>query len=144
MDAESTPSGTTEIEALRREISGLRKEVQRLNDHRFVQVQNSTRRMLTLQLMRGLALGLGTVIGASVLVSLLAFFLSQIDFIPIIGEWAKDFAQQIEAEMALRQIVEGAEGGRRAGPKPALILHRRSRLVFRRHHFFGATERGLG
>ena len=77
---------------LRDEIRSLRAEVQRLNDHNFIKVQNSTRRMLTFMLMRGLALGLGTVIGASVLVSILAFVRAQIDFIPIIGEWAQNFA----------------------------------------------------
>lgn len=88
---------------LRDEIRGLRAEVQRLNDHRFIKVQNSTRRMLTFMLMRGLALGLGTVIGASVLVSVLAFVLAQINFIPIIGEWAQDFAREIEAEVAAKR-----------------------------------------
>ncbi|MDU8943823.1 DUF5665 domain-containing protein [Ovoidimarina sediminis] len=90
----------SDFAALRDEIRGLRAEVKRLNDHRFIKVQNSTRRMLTFMLLRGLALGLGTVIGASVLVSVLAFVLAQINFIPIVGEWAQDFARQIEAELA--------------------------------------------
>lgn len=95
--------------SLEEEIRQLRKELQTLNNHRFIRVQNSSRRMLTFQLMRGLALGLGTVIGASVLVSILAYVLAQIDFIPIIGEWAKDFASQIEAEMGTRQTPVEAE-----------------------------------
>lgn len=97
---------TPNLGSLEAEIRALRQEVQRLNEHRFIQVQNSTRRMLTMSLMRGLALGLGTVIGASVLVSVLAYLLAQIDFIPIIGEWATDFANQIEAEVQGNQPNE--------------------------------------
>ena len=90
---------TKRNQALMEEIRALRQEVARLNNHRFIRVQNSMPRLLGFQLMRGLALGLGTVIGASALVSVLAFFLAQIDFLPIIGEWATDFARQIEAEV---------------------------------------------
>ena len=93
---------------LQTEIRELRREVRRLNEHRFVKIQNSMPRMLGFMFVRGLALGLGTVIGASVLVSVLAFALAQIDFLPIIGDWATDFAAQIEAEVRSRQ--SGAEG----------------------------------
>ena len=40
----------------------------------------------------------GLMIGASVLVSLLAYSLSQIDFIPIVGDWAAEIASQIVEE----------------------------------------------
>ena len=104
--ADQTPN----FGSLETEIRALREEVQRLNAHRFIQVQNSTRKMLAMSLMRGLAMGLGTVIGASVLVSLLAYLLAQIDFIPIIGDWATDFATQIEAELQGREPNDtGAE-----------------------------------
>jgi len=96
---------------LTEEIRALRREVARLNDHRFIRVQNSVPRLLMFQLMRGLALGLGTVIGASVLVSVLAYALAQIDFLPIIGDWAADLARQIEAEVTANQdgSIETAE-----------------------------------
>jgi hypothetical protein len=55
--------------------------------------------MLAFQFVRGLALGLGTVVGASVLVSVLAFALAQIDFVPIVGEWAAIFAEEIGREI---------------------------------------------
>lgn len=94
---------TDTSEDLTAEIRALRKEVAKLNEHRFIKVQNSTPRLLWFQLLRGLALGLGTVIGASALVSLVAFALAQIDFIPIVGEWAADLARQIEAEVTSDQ-----------------------------------------
>ncbi|MEW7009189.1 MULTISPECIES: DUF5665 domain-containing protein [unclassified Lentilitoribacter] len=72
------------------QISSLRDELSKINNHRYIKVHNSMPRMLGFQFMRGLAFGLGSVVGATVLVSVLVYFLSTIDFIPIIGEWAKE------------------------------------------------------
>ena len=92
MKTESTATTNHELQS---EIAGLRRELERLNGHRFIRVQNSLRLMLWHQFLRGLATGLGTVVGATILVSVFAYFLSQIDFIPIIGEWAAEIARQI-------------------------------------------------
>ncbi len=78
------------------EISDLRREVAKLNSHRFVRVHNSYWRMVVYQFIRGLAFGLGTVLGASLLASALVYSLSQIDFIPILGEWAAEIARMIQ------------------------------------------------
>ncbi len=80
------------------ELAELKGELRRLLAHRFVRVHDSLPRLLAFQFVRGLAFGLGTVLGASLLVSVLAFFLGQIDFLPIIGEWAAEIARQIEEE----------------------------------------------
>jgi hypothetical protein len=88
-----------ENDDLKSEIAGLRAELERLNGNRYVRIHNSIPRLLAFQFVRGLALGLGTVIGASVLVSILAYFLAQIDFLPIIGDWAAQIADQIGAEI---------------------------------------------
>lgn len=84
---------------LQTEMAALRQEVARLNAHRFIRIQNSVPRMLAFQFARGLALGLGTVIGASALVSVIAYLLAQFDFIPIIGEWAAQIAEQMLREL---------------------------------------------
>ena len=46
--------------------------------------------------MRGLASGLGWVLGATILVSLLTYALSQIEFIPILGDWVSRLITEIE------------------------------------------------
>jgi hypothetical protein len=84
---------------LKTELAALRQEVARFNDHRFVRIENSVLRMLLYQFSRGLAFGLGTVVGASVLVSVVGYFLSQIDFVPILGEWAAAIAERILTEI---------------------------------------------
>ncbi|MEM9318820.1 MAG: DUF5665 domain-containing protein [Pseudomonadota bacterium] len=83
-------------ERLTDEIAALRREVERLNAHRFVNVHNSIPRLLIYQFARGLALGLGTVIGGGLLLSILAWSLAQIDFVPIIGDWALRLAEELE------------------------------------------------
>ncbi|MDX5402943.1 MAG: DUF5665 domain-containing protein [Rhodobacterales bacterium] len=77
-------------------IRALTKELERLNAHRFVKVHNSIYRLIGFQFARGLAFGLGSVLGASILVSLLAWWLAQIEFLPIVGEWATRLVQEID------------------------------------------------
>ena len=91
---------------LKHEIAALHKELERLNNHRFIRVQNSVPRLIGFQFLRGLALGLGTVVGASVLVSIVGYFLAQIDFLPIIGDWAASIAEQIGEEIREDQGAE--------------------------------------
>lgn len=86
-----------ELTTLKSEIESLRQEVARLNNHRFVKIHNSTLRLVWFQLLRGLAFGLGSVLGATILVSVAAYVLSNIDFLPIIGDWASQIAQQIDS-----------------------------------------------
>lgn len=86
---QSLPSD--QIEAIR----ALARELERLNSHRFVKVHNSVVRLVGFQFARGLAFGLGSVLGASILVSILAWWLAQIEFLPIIGEWATRLLEEI-------------------------------------------------
>ena len=82
-------------------IAELTEEVRKLNAHRFIRVQNSLWKLILFQLLRGLAFGLGSVLGATILVSVLAWWLSQFEFIPIIGEWIGELAEEIE-------LIQGA------------------------------------
>lgn len=76
-------------------IERLTEEVNRLNSHRFLRIYNSKRRMLGFQFLRGLAFGFGSVVGASIVVSIVGFILNQMEVVPIIGEWAKQLASEI-------------------------------------------------
>jgi len=80
---------------LHNDLRALQTELHRLNTHRFVRIHNSMWRLVTFQFIRGLAFGLGSVIGATILVYLVVYSLSTIDFIPIVGEWAKEIADMI-------------------------------------------------
>lgn len=68
-------------------LQQLTQELQKLNSHRFIAVQNSVVRGVIFQFVRGLAFGLGSVLGATLLVSIITWWLSQLNFVPIIGDW---------------------------------------------------------
>jgi len=80
---------------LHADLKAVQKELHLLNTHRFVRIHNSMWRLIGFQFVRGLAFGLGSVIGATILVSMLVYSLSNIDFIPIVGEWAKEIVDMI-------------------------------------------------
>ena len=80
------------------EITALRREIEQLNRHRFIRLHNSLPKLIAFNLLRGLAFGLGTVLGATILVWILGQFLANIDFIPIIGDWAAQINEQINAQ----------------------------------------------
>lgn len=92
----------------RDEIAALRQEVNRLNSHRFITVHNSIPRLILFQLYRGIAFGLGGVLGATVFLSITVWSLSQIDFIPIIGDWAKELIAVIEPKVDVDGEVRAA------------------------------------
>jgi len=84
-----------QTEDLAREVRALRDEVHLLNSHRFVRIHNNLPRFLALNFARGLAVGLGTLLGATLLLSLIVWALSQIEFLPIIGDWAAQISEQM-------------------------------------------------
>jgi hypothetical protein len=82
------------------EVAALRAEVRKLTTHRFMRIQNSFWKLLLYQFTNGMMVGLGTVLGATILVSVFAYFLSQIELLPIIGDWATEVIRQIEEQRA--------------------------------------------
>ena len=80
----------------------LTNAIRDLLDHKLLRDYSSTWRILWLILwlnfLRGLAFGLGSVIGATILVYLTIQILAQIEFIPILGEWAVQLIEQIETK----------------------------------------------
>lgn len=77
-------------------LTGLTAQVKLLNEQRFFRLQNAPLRLLGFQFLRGIAFGLGSVVGATLVVSLLVYSLAQINFIPIIGDWAAQIADRIQ------------------------------------------------
>ena len=75
----------------------LEKAIIDLKDQNFFFIYNSIWRIIGISLIQGLASGLGWIIGATLLVSIFTFFLSQIEFIPIIGEWVSRIIQEIKS-----------------------------------------------
>ena len=78
------------------EIKRLARSLEAINKHNLLRTYDSTWNILWYNFIRGLAFGLGTVIGATILVYVLLQFLAQIEFIPILGDWALKFISEIE------------------------------------------------
>ena len=77
-------------------IKQLEQAINDLKEHYLFKMNSSLSKTIFFSLIRGLSFGLGSVIGATILVYVLILFLSQIEFIPIIGEWAARLIEQIE------------------------------------------------
>ena len=91
-------TGRSSETALVREIARLRADLATLRRHRALRMHATWRGMMAESFVRGLALGLGTVLGATMLVSVAAYSLRQIDFVPLIGQWASEIAKEIETQ----------------------------------------------
>lgn len=78
-------------------VSRVEGQLTAMQNHKFVTAHNSWIRLIWFNLVRGLAFGLGSVLGATVLVSVLVYFLSQIDFVPILGDYANQILDLLEA-----------------------------------------------
>ena len=78
-------------------IKKLEKSINKLLEHNFFKIHSSFWKIILISLLRGLVSGLGWVLGATILVSLLTYTLSQIEFIPILGVWVSELIEEIEA-----------------------------------------------
>ncbi len=88
-DDRPDPDLTTEVRALREEVA-------QMNTHRFIRLHDSLWKLGMFQLYRGLAFGLGSVLGATILVALVVRMLGSIDFIPVLGDWAQQIIDQLK------------------------------------------------
>jgi len=77
-------------------LQKIETELQQLNSHKFIKAYNSISNLLFYQFLKGIAFGLGSVLGATIVVSILVYLLAQIEFLPIIGEWVKLITQEIK------------------------------------------------
>ena len=78
------------------DIKKLIEALKSLNNNNLFKIYNSTKKILFISFLKGLASGLGWIIGATILVSILTFALSQIQFIPILGEWVSKLITEIQ------------------------------------------------
>lgn len=88
-----------ETAGLAKEVTRLTKEVQKLKGLEFVKILNHPWKFMGFSLLKGLMVGFGSVLGASVLVGIAIYLLAQISFVPIIGDLIEDIMGQVEVAM---------------------------------------------
>ncbi|MEJ6393793.1 DUF5665 domain-containing protein [Gymnodinialimonas sp. 2305UL16-5] len=99
MRRRKTPQSTDadQVKSLEAEVHALQSELALMRQHKMFLLYQSVPKVLLFKAAQGAAVGLGTVLGATVLLSLMVWALSQIEFIPIIGEWSVSLAEEIQA-----------------------------------------------
>lgn len=73
----------------------LSQEVEKINNHWLIRAHNSVLGLIWFNFLRGLFFGLGSFLGATLVVYILLQILANINFIPIIGNWATEIADII-------------------------------------------------
>jgi len=77
-------------------LKKIERALEHVNSHKLMEIYNSIPKLLFYQFMKGIVFGLGSVLGATIVVSILVYLLSQIEFIPILGEWVKLISEEIQ------------------------------------------------
>lgn len=90
---------------LTKKVTELTKEVSNLKKLEFMKVFTHPLKFLGYSLLKGIMIGFGSVLGASVLVALFIFLLTQIKLVPFVG----DFVQKVIDEIQVNQI-QGSSG----------------------------------
>ena len=71
--------------------------LQQLLSHRFARIQASIWTALWAYFLQGIAFGLGSFLGATIVVYFLVMALGQLEFIPIIGDLASELIAEINS-----------------------------------------------
>src|SRR3989338_1692199 len=81
---------------LTHEVKQLAKIIKQLQRERPFDVMQKPGRLLWLAFLKGIMVGFGSVLGATVLVALAIYILSQIQFVPVFGDWIRELIEQIK------------------------------------------------
>lgn len=92
-----------EVKELVKESRTLAKEVKNLKDLEFVQILKRPWRFLLLSFGKGLMVGFGSVLGASLVVGIFFYIIAQISLVPIVGDFVNKVMSQIEFSQGERQ-----------------------------------------
>ena len=95
------PRTTKKINAekeLALEVKKLTKEVKKLKNLEFLRVFKHPWKFMWFSFLKGLMVGFGSILGASVLVGFFIYLLGQISLIPFIGDFVEEILLQIQID----------------------------------------------
>ncbi|MFH1720602.1 MAG: DUF5665 domain-containing protein [Patescibacteria group bacterium] len=81
---------------LAKEVKELSKNIRNLESEKIFQIIKSPWRLMWMSFLKGLMVGFGSVLGATVIVAIFIYLISQVEFIPIIGEWVNEIVEQVQ------------------------------------------------
>lgn len=82
--------------ALATQVNELTKEISKLKNQEFMQVFARPWKFIWFSFLKGLMIGFGSVLGASVLVAVFIYVLAQIRLVPVLGDFVQDVIDQIQ------------------------------------------------
>lgn len=80
-------------------LNELSKGVNRLKDLELMELYKKPLKFMGYSLLKGMMIGFGSVLGATVLVAVFVYLLSNIQFVPIVGNFVSDIVQQVTTEI---------------------------------------------
>ena len=86
-----------------KEMQTLSKEVRKLKNLEFVKILNHPLKFMWFSFLKGVMVGFGSVLGASVLVAVFVYILAQISFVPILGDFVDDMFKELNIEGKLTE-----------------------------------------
>ena len=81
---------------LAKEVAKLSKNIKHLEDNeKAFKVIGNPWKLMWFSLLKGLMVGFGSVLGATVIVAIFVYVLAQIEFVPILGAWVSQIIEQV-------------------------------------------------
>lgn len=75
---------------------------QKVVEKNYIEVAGSAKKRLLLGLIGGIGWGIGLTLGTAVVLVLLGFFASKIDFVPILGQFSADVIKEAQTNLRTR------------------------------------------
>jgi hypothetical protein len=88
---------------LAQEVKTLSKEIRKLKNQEFLKVFKNPWRFMWYSFLKGLMVGFGSVLGASVLVGIFFFLIAQVSLVPVLGDFIEEILVQIQLDNFVRE-----------------------------------------
>lgn len=98
-NADSAQELDKRLNQLSHEVESLREYLKGLRLQQYIQALLNTRRIALMSLLSGIMSGLGAIIGATIVLSLLVYLLSRLEVLPIIGDWIARIVRIVQQKM---------------------------------------------
>ncbi len=90
---------TPETETLAQDTERLANAMESVLKLKFVRLHDNMFKLVWFQFLRGLAFGFGGVLGGGALVSVVVLILSQVEFVPFLGDFATQLIDEISIDV---------------------------------------------
>lgn len=101
-----------------REVTSLTQEVQKLKDMELIQIFKHPFKFLWFSFLKGVMVGFGSVLGASLVVGIFLYLLTQISLVPVIGDFVQKVINQIQPGTEQTEQQETQEPSPQSSPQP--------------------------